>query len=208
MILRPQGILGAAFTLAAAGDQRANPASRSSVAAELGIDPQWATLRQVHGSRVVEATHPGELGEGDALFTRVPGLPLAVFTADCLAVVLEGDGIVGVAHAGWRGLAAGVITGLRTALEDAGSPAKAAAIGPAIGSCCFEVGEDVAGRFPDEAATTAWGSPSVDLLAAARAQLAGLEVWDAGRCTGHDPGLFSHRRQRTRRRMAAIGWLA
>ena len=121
------------------------------------------------------------------------GLPLAVFTADCLAVVLEGEGIVGIAHAGWRGLAAGVITG--RALEDAGSPAKAAAIGPAIGSCCFEVGEDVAGRFPEEAATTTWGSPSVDLLAAARAQLAGLELWDAGRCTGHDPGLFSHRRQ-------------
>jgi YfiH family protein len=208
MILRPQGIRGAAFTLAAAGDQRAASASRASVAAELGIDPHWATLHQVHGSTVIEATHAGELGEGDALFTRVPRLPLAVFTADCLAVVLEGDGIVGIAHAGWRGLAAGVIAGLRTALEDAGSPAKAAAIGPAIGSCCFEVGEDVAGRFPEEAATTTWGSPSVDLLAAARAQLAGLGVWDAGRCTGHDPGLFSHRRQGTDRRMAAIGWLA
>ena len=193
--------------MAAAGDQRGNPAQRSSVAAELGIEPDWATLHQVHGRTVIEATHPGELGEGDALFTRVAGLPVAVFTADCLAVVLEGDGIVGIAHAGWRGLAKGVIAALRTAMDDAGSPARVAAIGPAIGSCCFEVGEDVADRFPDEAATTTWGSPSVDLHASAKADLGGLEVWDAGRCTGHDPGLFSHRRQRTSSRMAAIGWL-
>ena len=205
MILRP--FRGAAFTLAAAGDQRSDHAERESVAAELGIDTEWATLHQVHGRTVLEAKHPGELGDGDALFTRVTGLPLAVFTADCAAVVLEGDGIVGIAHAGWRGLAAGVIGALRTAMDEAGSAAKVAAIGPAIGSCCFEVGEEVAEQFPHEQGTTTWGSPSVDLLASARAQLAGLDVWDAGRCTGHDPGLFSHRRQRTGNRMAAIGWL-
>ncbi len=205
MILRP--FRGAAFTLAAAGDQRSDHSLRESIAAELGIDTEWATLHQVHGSRVLEAKHPGELGDGDALFTRVTGLPLAVFTADCAAVVLEGDGIVGIAHAGWRGLAAGVIGALRTAMDEAGSAAKVAAIGPAIGSCCFEVGEEVAEQFPHEQATTTWGSPSVDLVASAKAQLGGLDVWDAGRCTGHDPGLFSHRRQRTGNRMAAIGWL-
>ncbi len=205
MILRPFG--GAALTLAAAGDQRGDRAMRESVAAELGIEPEWATLHQVHGTTVVEAKSPGELGEGDAIFTRVTGLPVAVFTADCAGVVMKGDGIVGVAHAGWRGLAAGVISALRTAMDEAGSPAKVAAIGPAIGSCCFEVGEEVADRFPHEQATTTWGSPSVDLVASAKTQLGGLDLWDAGRCTGHDPGLFSHRRQHTSRRMAAIGWL-
>src|SRR3954470_18110368 len=74
-----------------------------------GADTTW--LRQVHGSTVVTVTHPGEHAgaEADAAITRAPNAKLAVRTADCVPIVLEGDGVIGVVHAGWRGLAAGIV---------------------------------------------------------------------------------------------------
>jgi YfiH family protein len=198
---------GAAFTDAAEGDLRGDGQSRISVSSQLGIGPAWATVRQVHGREVVRAAGPEAMGEADAILTDVPGLPLAVFTADCFGVVLISESVVGVAHAGWRGAASSVVSALREEMTRLGAPPDRAAIGPGIGPCCFEVGSEVRRLFPDHLAVTSWGTDSVDLRGALRDQLEGLDVWADGRCTRHNEDMLSHRRDGTRQRMAAIGWL-
>jgi copper oxidase (laccase) domain-containing protein len=100
-----------------------------------------------------------------------------------------------------------VVGELREAMGSAGHKPFEATIGPSIGPCCFEVGDDVASRFAAYGTETSWGSSSVDLWRGAAAELEGLEVWQAGMCTFHQPGSFSARRHRTESRMAAIGWL-
>jgi YfiH family protein len=206
-MIRPPGRPGAAYSLAEDGDQRRDEAARATLSAGLGISSDWATVSQVHGALVVEVDRPGEAGEADALFTTRPGLPLAVFTADCLGVVIHGEGAVGVAHGGWRGLVAGVVRELRGAMEVAGHRPSLATFGPSIGPCCFEVGDEVAEVFAAHTAETTWGAVSVDLWRAAASDLVGLEVWQAEMCTFHVPGSFSARMHRTEARMAAIGWL-
>jgi YfiH family protein len=148
------------------------------------------------------------LGDADGVYTNAPGLPLAVFTADCLAVAIEGSGGVGVAHAGWRGVVAGVVTQLRTTMVSLGWEPVQAAVGPGIGPCCFEIGPEVEGQFPGYLSTTTWGTASVDLPAAVEAQLAGLDVWQARTCTHCSDGFFSHRRDGTPARSAGIVWVA
>lgn len=206
-MIEPPGFRGVAFTTAAEGDLRHRVEARHALARRLAIPGSWATVHQVHGGRVRQATGPGPAGQGDALYTDRAGLPLAVFTADCLAIVLEGEGGTGIAHAGWRGLKAGVIERLRSAMENHGLEVLRAAIGPGIGPCCFEVGEEVARRFPGSTAETTWGAASIDLRAAASAQLAGLEVWRAEECTRCNPSFLSYRRNGTDERMAGITWL-
>jgi hypothetical protein len=204
---RPPGANGVAFTDGEDGDQRNDLTARSAVASWLGIPRTWATVRQVHGAGVVHATAAGDLDEADAIWTEVAGVPLAVFTADCFGVVLQAERAVGVAHAGWRGTDAGVVTALRSEMTAAGHPPRVASIGPGIGPCCFEVGSAVAARFPLDVTMTTWGSTSVDLASAIRRQLEGLEVWLSGACTMHEAGLFSHRRSRTMLRHASITWV-
>ncbi|MGH8871789.1 MAG: polyphenol oxidase family protein [Acidimicrobiia bacterium] len=204
---RPPGVDGVAFTDSGDGDQRNDLTARAAVSAWLGISRAWATVRQVHGTTTSRASVPGELTEADALWTDVPGLPLAVFTADCFGVVLLSGSAVGVAHAGWRGAADGVVTALRTEMTAQGHEPKVAAVGPGIGPCCFEVGPEVAERFPHDVTETRWGTTSVDLTSAIRRQLEGVEVWIAGSCTMHDPGLYSHRQNRTILRHASITWV-
>lgn len=210
----PTGIVGsgAVFTDAADGDIRNDLKARAAVADRLGVSGEWATLTQVHGVKVVRATEPGNWGEGDGLFTTVRELPLAVFTADCAGVVVSAADAVGVAHAGWRGAASGVVAALVATMTDAGHPPLAAAIGPTIGPCCFEVGQEVAHLFPGYVGGTSWGTTSVDLVAALAAQLtsgdtAGFQIWSANTCTQHEFSWLSHRRDKTESRMAAIGWL-
>jgi hypothetical protein len=205
-MIRPPGWPGVAYSLAEDGNQR-DEAARARLSVELGISSNWATVRQVHGNKVVEVDRPGAVGEADALFTTRPGLPLAVFTADCLGIVIRAEGAVGVAHGGWRGLVAGVVGELREAMAAAGHIPSRATIGPSIGPCCFEVGDEVAGRFAAFRGETSWGSGSVDLWRVAATDLVGLEVWQAEMCTFHLPGSYSARRHRTEARMAAIGWL-
>jgi YfiH family protein len=164
-------------------------------------------VRQVHGSNVHHATAPGVLGEGDALWTDERGLPLAVFTADCLGVAVLADGAVGVAHVGWRGAAAGVVPALAEAMKEAGHHPVGAVVGPGIGPCCFEVGPEVAERFPGHTSTTTWGTVSVDLPGVVVSQLPGIDVMVVGGCTRHDQTWFSHRRDRTPMRQAAVTWL-
>jgi len=205
-MIRPPGFEGAAFGTAADGDGRLDPAARRRIAGELGIPAEWAYLHQVHGSRVRPAAAPGQQGDGDAVFTTVPRLPLAVGTADCLPVVLDGPGGVGLAHMGWRGAAAGVVAALRAAMEAAGVAPVRAAVGPGIGPCCYEVGPEVLERLPAYRARTRWGSDGVDLPAAAAAGLAGLEVWHASACTCCGAGFHSYRRDGGLERQVAVAW--
>lgn len=207
-MIRPPGFRGVAYTTAADGDLRHDAAARSLVAAGLMIPDDWATVRQVHGGIVLQASEPGELDDADGIYTARPGLPAAVFTADCLSIAIEADRAVGIAHAGWRGVVAGVVDNLRNAMHAAGWEPLRAAIGPGIGPCCFEVGPEVAEQFPAHMATTSWGTVSVDLPAAVANQLDGLDPWQAKMCTRCSDGFFSFRRDQTAARMAGIVWLA
>ncbi len=139
-------------------------------------------LRQVHGTRIAGAMRaeggaPPGVVEADGAITDEPGLLLRVGVADCLAIFLvdpEGP-MIGLVHAGWRGLAAGAVETAVAALEDRGarSARLVAAVGPSIGPCCYEVGEDVAralgpGAHPGLGPS---GRPHVDLFGDARARL-------------------------------------
>jgi YfiH family protein len=183
---------------------------------------------QVHGGAVA-VVGPEEAGRGavafdaavsgvDALVTVTPGLLLTLFFADCVPVLLADpvNRAVGVAHGGWRGLDAGVIANTVAAMRDAfgSDPARlVAAVGPCIGPCCFEVGPEVADRFPAEAVAprAVGGKPHVDLPAVAarllrEAGIAPENVAVAGECTSCLCALyFSHRRDRGQTgRMAAF----
>lgn len=167
--------------------------------------------RQVHGSEVVHAAG-GELGDADAVLCRMPGVPVAVVTADCVPILLAAPGARAVAavHAGWRGLASGVIEAALRALAATGARGGelAAVVGPHIGACCYEVDEPVlerlAARFGSalDAASVATraGHARVDLGALARAELLRALAPDAvgafaDACTRCDALRFeSHRR--------------
>jgi YfiH family protein len=201
-------------------DLRRALANRRRVATVLGLaGVPWAIARQVHSARVLpvedarslgqgppEAKPP--VGEGDGLVTAAPGVVLVVLTADCAPVLLADPaaGVVGAVHAGWRGLAAGVVEAGVAALAGLGADPAATVglVGPAVGGCCYEVGADVraavGARYPAALATTRDGRPSLDPATAAVAALAaaGLgEVRVAGECT-YDLAerFFSHRRDR------------
>ena len=180
------------------GNVRAN---RALVLEQLGLDPARLALNvQQHGTDLHRAV-TGRTGEpGDALWTDERGLPLLVLTADCLPIVLVRTGpepAVAVVHAGWRGLLGGI---LDTAVATLGGEI-AAAVGPAIGPCCYEVGEEVAGPYRARFGADVVAARHLDLRAAAAAALAGAGVEDVthvARCTSCDPGrlFFSHRRDR------------
>ena len=192
------------FTESGDGDLRGDLSARRRLSARLGTSEHWAVVDQVHGSDVIDAAEPGNHGRADGLFTTQLDLPLAVFTADCVGVVLMADDAIGVAHAGWRGAEAGVVTALRERFESSGRNVRRAVIGPHIRSCCFEVGSEVAERFPRHVAETSWGSISVDLAGVIGEQLSGVEVEDFGACTHHEDGWFSHRRNSDPRRLATV----
>lgn len=203
----PPGVAGVAYSQAAEGDMRSDHAARDRFSSAVGLPAEWAMVRQVHGANVVRADGPGDLGDADALWTTAGWLPLAVFTADCFAVVLRAPGAVGVAHAGWRGVREGVVTSLRDEMAAAGHLPDLAVLGPGIGPCCFEVGPEVARLFPDHVVATTEGSTSVDLARVIVDQLTGTRTMAVGDCTRHDDRYFSHRRERTGFRMAGLGWI-
>jgi hypothetical protein len=207
MIL-PPGFAGAAFGTASDGDLRRDPPARSLAAAELGIPDGWAYLNQIHGSNVLEADRPGLLGDGDAIVTCQRGLPIMVATADCVPVVLEAADSVAVVHAGWRGARAGVLPAALAVMTGAGNPPVRAAIGPAIGPCCYEVGLEVTAEFPGHVEETTWGTPSVDLPGFLAAQLDDIaDVWQSGECTYTSSRLNSWRRDGTEQRQVTVAWL-
>jgi YfiH family protein len=163
-----------------------------------GHRPAW--LRQVHGIDVL-AARPGACGEGDALLVDSPGIAALVATADCLPVLVALPGVAIAIHAGWRGLASGVIGAALAARSD--RRRAIAWIGPGIGPCCYEVGDEVATRVaaasgPAVVLRGAGGRARLDLAAAAAAQLSSLGVERVVRldlCTRcHPDRLWSHRR--------------
>ena len=155
--------------------------------------PPVAWAKQIHSATVLPA-HAGRCGEGDALFGNDPDLALSVVTADCVPVLLAGPNGLAAVHAGWRGLVGGVIP---AALEKLGG-AETAWIGPTIGPCCYEVGEEVAEQFPAEAVVREpERKPHLDLVAAARLQLKDVaEIRTVGICTRCAVDeLYSYRRE-------------
>ena len=179
----------------------------------------WTWLRQVHGADVAVVERPGDAAgaRADAAVTTVAGAALAVHTADCVPVVLLGAGVVGVAHAGWRGLTAGVVEATveaMTAAAPSGGPLRAV-VGPCIRSECYEFGpadlDAVADVLGDEvrAVTSSGAARTRSRRRGARGAAAGRgdDVVDDGACTACGPGWFSHRARRDTGRQAAVVWL-
>lgn len=160
-------------------------------------DATLAYGRQVHGTAVARVSEPptDTLGEVDGAATRLSSVAPMVLTADCLPVAVAGEAAVAMLHAGWRGLADGVLDQGVRALRELGDDGPLhAVIGPGAGACCYAVGDDVAARFPRWALV----GRNLDLkaIAATRLREAGVQtVRDVGRCTMCEPDVFfSHRR--------------
>lgn len=218
-------------------DPAAVAENRARLRAHLPGEPRW--LDQVHGIAVHDADgdsdagvadrpsgNPGGPPRADAAITTTPNRVLAILTADCLPVVIvdEAATVLGVAHAGWRGLAAGVLEStlarMAAASSSTAAPRWRAWIGSAIGPDAFEVGADVRDAFLADDAGNAGcfvarpgiaGKWLADLpeLAARRLRRAGvMQVELSGRCTVSDPSrYFSYRRDGTTGRIATLAWL-
>ena len=178
--------------------------NRRRVLTALGLAPErLVTAGQVHGIAVGLADAPGHHDGCDVLLSRVPGLALAVTGADCLPILMVAPGAVAAAHSGWRGTESGAPrAALRALLSASGASPERVLVhfGPCIRPCCYEVGPEVASRFPAPAVSRANGAWRLDLAAAARIQLIadGLPegaIADTGACTSCEPALYySHRR--------------
>ena len=199
-------------------DARAVAENRARLSARLPSEPRWP--QQVHGIGVVQADRAAAEATADGAFTRVAGVVCAVQIADCLPVLFcDRDGTrVAAAHAGWRGLSAGVLEQTVSSLG-ATPDALMAWMGPAIGPQKFEVGADVLEQFTsdDSGAGAAFeplreGKWLADLYALARRRLsrAGVTaIFGGGLCTFSDPTrFFSHRRDRVTGRQGAFIWIA
>ncbi|WP_411120930.1 peptidoglycan editing factor PgeF [Streptomyces sp. x-19] len=203
-------------------DPAAVRTNRDLAARELGLDPAAVVwMNQVHGRDVAVVDGPwgeGDVPSVDAVVTTRRGLALAVLTADCTPVLLADPvaGVAGAAHAGRPGLVAGVVPAVVAAMTARGAePSRILAhVGPAVCGRCYEVPEamraDVAAVVPEAWATTSWGTPSVDVTAGVRAQLAAAGVrlrTQSPLCTRESADHFSYRRDRTTGRLASYVWL-
>jgi YfiH family protein len=203
--------------LRAGDDTQAVAANRERLRALLPAEPKW--LRQVHGAQVVDADALTDVPEADAAVARKPGTVCAVMVADCVPVLLadRAGTAVAVAHAGWRGLASGVVE--KTIARMALPPERLLAfLGPGIGPRAFEVGADVRDAFlardPQSGEAFAPHAPGkwlANLFELARRQLAAAGVaiiHGGGLCTHTDARRFySYRRDRETGRMAALIWI-
>lgn len=188
----------------------AEPGELAARRAEV-LDGPWAVVRQVHGSRVVEA-NPDASPEADGVFTDAVDQVIAVQGADCAPIAfVTTDGPIGVVHAGWRGLAAGVIEEMATTLAHRGATIDHLIVGPVIGVGCYAFGEDdldaVAAKLGDAVrGATEDGSPALDLAAAIREVCDSLEIGpveflsDCTSCASDD--FFSHRARKEPERHA------
>ena len=165
-----------------------------------------AWVRQVAGDGIVTVEEPGFAGEADALVTGKEGFALVVAVADCVPVALVGEGAVGMVHSGWRGTLAGIVGKAARVV----SPRGRAYVGPCIRGCCYEVSEELAGRFAEKFGSRVVSGRYLSLPDAIRVDLeeaGNYEVHDLGLCTGCRPDLFySHRKQgpKTGRALAAV----
>ena len=194
--------------------------NRALLRQQLPSEPVWLT--QVHGTRVINADSLPPSTEADASIATRAGVVCTIMTADCTPVLLADSRgrVVGAAHAGWRGLASGVLAATVNAMRDAGAEEILAWLGPGIGPQAFEVGEDVLDAFAhlqaDQPVFRAIeGRPGkflADLPELARRALAGVGVTQVAggeHCTvSHPEQFYSFRRDRTTGRMASMIWLS
>lgn len=177
---------------------------------------RWAQGRQVHGATVQRVLSPPAPGRpriaADGHATALSGVAAFVLAADCIPVAVAGQGAVATLHGGWRGLAEGILAEGVVALRELGAEGPLqAAIGPGVGPCCYEVGQEVHAAFAEHAGEARDGR-RIDLKLIARRQLhaAGVTtVHDAGLCTMCAGGdlFFSHRRDGgVTGRQAGIAW--
>ena len=201
--------------LAVTGDPATLRARRRSL-----VDLPWTWLQQVHGATVVAVDRPGQhAGErADAAVSAVLDAALAVHVADCAPVAFAGSGgVVGVAHVGWRGLAAGVLPATASALRAFDAAGElTAVVGPCIHHECYEFGEHeldlvAAAAGPDVRSRTADDHPALDLVAGIEHVLRSLDItcqqspWDS--CTACSLGYWSHRARGDRERQAMVVWM-
>lgn len=185
------------------------------------VDLPWVWLRQVHGASVVVVDGPAASAqvagaEADALVTAAPGVALAVQTADCAPLALVSpEGVVGVAHAGWRGLTAGVVAATVDACRRLGASDLQATLGPCIHPECYRFGDaelDAVAAVLGEGVrgVTAGGEPALDVPAAVDAALRGAGLGPArrlGGCTAcHPDRWWSYRARRDVARQATVVW--
>jgi polyphenol oxidase len=182
--------------------------NRRRVCAAVGADAETATMAwQVHGGAVTEAKPRGILertifDQCDGLWTEARGQAMALVTADCYPVAVaraNGEPALCVLHVGWRGLLEGIA---ESGVEALGPGPLQAIVGPGIGPCCYEVGEEVAEPFRRRFGESVLVDGRLDLAAATEQALreAGVDTIErTGHCTACEPGLFfSHRRDRGR----------
>ncbi len=191
-----------------------HPALRDTTPADL-----WTGLRQQHGSEVVVVASPGDRDGAlaDAAVTSMPGAILTVRTADCAPVALVArEGVVAAVHAGWRGLAAGVIEAAAATVRRLGGKDLRAYLGPCIHAECYEFGPEPLADLADHLGPavigrTAWGTPALDIPAAVRYALdrSGIEeIVEAGQCTACDAGRwYSHRARGEAERHVLATWI-
>jgi purine-nucleoside/S-methyl-5'-thioadenosine phosphorylase / adenosine deaminase len=198
-------------------DAAAVEQNRNALRRHLPADPFW--LEQVHGTDVIEVEPASPPVRADGAVTSTPGRVCAVLTADCLPVLLatRAGGVVGIAHAGWRGLASGIIEATVARMDVPGEEVVAW-IGPGISQAAYEVGADVYELFverdPDARLAFRPGAPGkyhADLYMLARRRLAaaGVTAVHGGRfCTYGEPDRFySYRRDGVTGRMATLVWM-
>ncbi|MBM7775781.1 YfiH family protein [Actinokineospora baliensis] len=196
-------------------------ANRDRLAAELGLPAdRLVWMEQVHGRTVGVVSGPVEdkLEATDAVVTAEAGLALVVLVADCVPVLLADPeaGVVGAVHAGRVGARVGVVPAALEAMAGAGADVRRVEVllGPSICGECYEVPQDmqtdVEKHLPGSACRTRKGTPGLDLRAGLWRQLADAGVARIGidpRCTTEDRSLFSHRREGTTGRLAAVTWV-
>jgi len=197
--------------------------ARERLRTQLGLR-RLARGYQVHGTTVLRSRTDNEIPahdsataqppvEADGQAISVAGVGAMVLVADCLPVALGTDGAVAMVHAGWRGLAAGVLEeGVRALRELGGAGEIVAIIGPGAGPCCYEVGDEVHAAFGGVHRIGTTPTRRIDLKAIARKRLqaAGVaEVQDVAACTICDERFFSHRREGARAgRQGGVAWLS
>lgn len=194
--------------------------NRTLLRALLPSEPTWLT--QVHGTGIVNAANLSDVPEADASFTIAQGVVCAIMTADCLPVLFcdQNGGVVAAAHAGWRGLSAGILEKTVNRMRNAGASEITAWLGPAISPNYFEVGEDVRHAFvAHEASVSDAFKPIVahkgkylaDIYALARVRLCRIGVYSISGgefCTvGDSHRFYSYRRDKITGRMASLIWL-
>jgi YfiH family protein len=181
------------------------------------VDLPWTVLEQVHGARAVVVERPGAAAgtEGDAAVTTASGAALAVLTADCAPVAFTSpESIVGIAHAGWRGLRAGVVEATVTTMRRLGATRVEAVLGPCIHPCCYSFGSEDLDRLADRLgeqvrAVDRQGSPAFDLPGGVKAALHSsgvVLVGEADICTSCSDDHWSWRQSAVPYRQATVVW--